>query len=325
VVQDDQTNPTQALADARELDTQDHVVALSGPTSSDSALAVYGYAEQNGIPFVVPTAAFPQLTKPGTHWTFRMEPDAVGWGYAIARFIAKVHPKARIAMLYGDFAVMRAVNAGLQYEAPRAGLSVVSTVLFPQNSSDATVQAAQVKAQNPDMVVVAGTGGFDNTLTTQLLDLGFRPDQLIHPFGTTTQVYGWGPRSTGSYYGTFFDKNLSNLSPAAKDFVKEATASEGRYPAYTEDFCYTSAMLIRDAIARAKSTDRRKIREAIASTNETDRFTGVPVHFDKNGARKEFMYIMQIGSVDGHTDYDAKQVDEVEWSSATLPVYSLLK
>src|SRR5262245_40161579 len=72
VISDDQTNPAQAVAASRSLDVQDHVLALSGPTSSDTGLAVYGYAEQNKVPFVVPVAAFPQLTKPGTHYSFRL-------------------------------------------------------------------------------------------------------------------------------------------------------------------------------------------------------------------------------------------------------------
>src|SRR6185503_383643 len=76
-----------AVAAARNLDAPSKVLALSGPTSSDTALAIYGYAEQNKVPFVVPVAAFPQLTKPGTRYTFRIEPDAAGWGYAIAQLV----------------------------------------------------------------------------------------------------------------------------------------------------------------------------------------------------------------------------------------------
>ena len=65
VMMDNQTQPAQAVAAARNLDVQSKVLALSGPTSSDTALAIYGYAEQNKLPFLVPVAAFPQLTKPG--------------------------------------------------------------------------------------------------------------------------------------------------------------------------------------------------------------------------------------------------------------------
>src|SRR6267142_1061160 len=50
-----------------------------------------------------PVAAFPQLTKPGSRYTFRIEPDAAGWGYAIAQFVAKQKPSAKIALVYSDF------------------------------------------------------------------------------------------------------------------------------------------------------------------------------------------------------------------------------
>src|SRR5713226_7319793 len=39
---DNQTQPAQAVAAARNLDVQSKVLALSGPTSSDTALAIYG-------------------------------------------------------------------------------------------------------------------------------------------------------------------------------------------------------------------------------------------------------------------------------------------
>src|SRR3954465_2507873 len=47
---DNQTQPAQAVAASRNLDVQSKVLALSGPTSSDTALAMYSYAEQNKVP-----------------------------------------------------------------------------------------------------------------------------------------------------------------------------------------------------------------------------------------------------------------------------------
>src|SRR5919201_1406121 len=49
------------------------------------------------------------LTKPGTQWTFRLEPAAVGWGYSIAKFVEQKKPGAKIAIMYSDFALMRAI------------------------------------------------------------------------------------------------------------------------------------------------------------------------------------------------------------------------
>ena len=326
VISDNQTNPAQAVAASRSLDVQDKVLALSGPTSSDIALAVYGYAEQNKVPFVVPVAAFPQLTKPGSHYTFRLEPDAVGWGYAIAKFVEKQKPGGKIAMIYSDYALMRAITAGLKYQAPLSGLKIVADIAFPQGSSDATVQAAQILAAQPDFVVVIGAGGFDNTINNQLLDLGIKPEQVIHPFGLTTQVLNWGKRSIGSYYGTFFDSNLDALTAEGKSFVEQFVAQYDRPPAYGENFCYVTANVIREVIDKnpEAADDREKFRDAMSALKTKETTSGIPIEFDKNGARKEYYYVLQITDVAAKS-YKAKQIFYTEWDPEVIPVYTLVK
>jgi branched-chain amino acid transport system substrate-binding protein len=323
---DNQTRPDQALAASRNLDVQSKVIALSGPTSSDTALAMNGYAEQNKVPFVVPVAAFPQLTKPGTRYTFRIEPDAAGWGYAIAQFVAKQRPNAKVAVIYSDFALMRAIVAGLKYQASKAGLKIEPEILFPQGTSDATVQAAQVRAANPDYVVVIGAGGFDSTLTNQLLDIGIRTDQIIHPFGITTQVKNWGKRSVGSYYGTFFDANLDKLTAEGKQFVDQFRAQNDRPPSYIENYCFVTAHIIREVIDKnpGAGDDREKFRDAVSALKTKETTSGIPITFDKNGARKEYMYFMQIQDVQAK-DYKSKQVFYIEWDPEVIPVYDLIK
>lgn len=323
---DNQTQPAQAVAAARNLDVQSKVLALSGPTSSDTALAMYGYAEQNKVPFVVPVAAFPQLTKPGSRYTFRIEPDAAGWGYAIAQFVAKQKPSAKIALVYSDFALMRAIAAGLKYSAPKAGLKIEPEIIFPQGSNDATVQAAQVLAAQPDFVVPIGAGGFDNTLTNQLLDIGIKPEQIIHPFGITTQVKNWGKRSAGSYFGTFFDSNLDDLTAEGKSFVEQFTKQNDRPPSYIENYCYVTAHIIREAIDKnpGAADDREKFRDAMSALSTKETTSGIPITFDKNGARKEYMYFLQIQDVDAK-GYKAKQKFYIEWDPEVIPVYDLVK
>jgi len=326
VISDNQTNPAQAVAASRSLDVQDKVLALSGPTSSDIALAVYGYAEQNKVPFVVPVAAFPQLTKPGSHYTFRLEPDAVGWGYAIAKFVEKQKPGGKIAMIYSDYALMRAITAGLKFQAPLSGLKIVADIAFPQGSSDATVQAAQILAAQPDFVVVIGAGGFDNTINNQLLDLGIKPEQVIHPYGLTTQVINWGKRSVGSYYGTFFDSNLDGLTAEGKSFVEQFVAQYDRPPAYGENFCYVTANVIREVIDKnpEAADDREKFRDAMSALKTKETTSGIPIEFDKNGARKEYYYMLQIKDVAAKS-YKAKQIFYTEWDPEVIPVYTLIK
>ena len=323
-VVDNQTNPAQAAAAIRSADVQDRVLAVSGTTSSDVALAEYGYAEQNKLPFLVPVAAFPQLTKPGTRYTFRIEPSAVGWGYSIAKYIEQAKPGAKVVFLYSDFALMRAIAAGLGYQAPKSGLKMLPDIVFPQGSNDATVQAAQVVAADPDYVVVAGAGGFDNTITNQLLELGIDPGKIIHPYGITTQIAGWGQKSVGSVFGTFFDHDLPALPPEGRKFVADMTGELGRPPSYTENFCYAVPYIFRQALQDAGQVDREKFRDALSALKMKDPSSGVPIEFDRNGARKEFIYFMRIDGVSAK-DYKATQVYYSEWDPEVIPVYTLVK
>jgi branched-chain amino acid transport system substrate-binding protein len=325
VIRDDQTNSSQALASARNLDINDKVVALSGPTNSDMSLAVYGYAEQEKLPYLVPVAAFPDLTKPGSRYTFRIEPDAVGWGYAMAKYIEQKKPGAKVAMMHSDAALMRAITAGFRYQAPRSKLSIVADILFPQGASDATVQAAQVKAANPDYVIVSGAGAFDNVMTNQLLDLGIKPSQIIHPFGITTQIFGWGSRSVGSIYGTFFDQGLDSLTKEGKDFIARFDAANSRPPSYVENYCYVTPYIFKEALEAAGGVDREKLRNALSKLNTKESTSGIPIVFDKNGARKEYMYFMELESVNGKRNYQSKQRFYIEWDPEVIPVYDLVK
>ena len=325
VIRDNQTNSSQALASARNLDINDKVVALSGPTNSDMSLAVYGYAEQEKLPYLVPVAAFPDLTKPGTRYTFRIEPDAAGWGYAIAKYLEQKKPGAKVALMHSDAALMRAITAGFRYQAPKSGLNIVADILFPQGASDATVQAAQVRAANPDYVIVSGAGAFDNVMTNQLLDLGVKPGQIIHPFGITTQVFGWGSRSVGSIYGTFFDQGLDSLTKEGKDFIARFDAANNRPPSYVENYCYVTPYIFKEAIEAAGGVDREQLRNALSKLNTKESTSGIPIVFDKNGARKEYMYFMELESVNGKRNYKSKQRFYIEWDPEVIPVYDLVK
>ncbi len=323
MVVDDQTQPTQAVAAVRKFDTSDRVVAVSGPTNSDATLAVYGYVEQSRIPFIAATST-PQISKPGTRYTYRIYPaENVGIGVAAAKMIAGRKPAARVALLYSDFAVMHAIFAGLKYEAERSGLKVVSEVVFPQGTSDVTVQVAQAIAEKPDFFVPVGGGALDNTITAQLLQFGVKPDQILHPYGNPMTIATWGPASVGSLYGTHFDPKQDDLTPEGRQFIKDFNEEAGRLPGYTELFCNMIAYVFKGALEKAGTVDREKLRDALSALNMPDPATGMPIEFDDNGSRKiSRLIFMELTEVE-KTDYKAKQIAIVEWNSNELPIGKL--
>ncbi len=159
-----------------------------------------------------------------------------------------------------------------------------------------------------------------------MLDIGIKPEQVIHPFGITTQVKNWGKRSAGSYYGTFFDSNLDDLTAEGKQFVEQFRTQNDRPPSYIENYCYVTAHMIREVIEKttAAADDRENFRDDMSARNTKETTSGIPIVFDKNGARKEYMYVMQIQDVDAK-DYKAKQVFYIEWYPEVIQVYDLVK
>ena len=166
----------------------------------------------------------------------------------------------------------------------------------------------------PDFVLVGTVGAFDITLTNQLLDLGFKTEQLIHILGPTPSIFGIWQAQRRLFYGTFFDANLENVTPAGQQFVKEYTEQVGRIPSFVENYCFITPYIIKAAIEKAGVVDREKFREALSSLKMIKPTLGVPVEFDKNGARKEYMYMMEILSV-SEKSYTAKKVYYLEWDS----------
>ena len=97
-------------------------------------------------------------------------------------------------------------------------------------------------------------------------------------------------------------------------------------PSYAENYCYITAQIFRDVIDKnpGAADDREKFRDALSAYTGKESTSGVPISFDKNGARKEYMYFMQIEDI-GPKDYKAKEAFYIEWDPEILPVYDLVK
>ena len=116
------------------------------------------------------------------------------------------------------------------------------------------------------------------------------------------------------------------LTPEGKKFVDDFTKQNDRMPSYAENYCYVTAQIFREVLDRNPEAgdNREKFRDALSAFKSKESTSGVSIEFDKNGARKEYMYFMQIKDV-GAKEYSAKQMYYIEWDAEVLPVYDLVK
>ena len=79
------------------------------------------------------------------------------------------------------------------------------------------------------------------------------------------------------------------MTPEGKKFIKDFADKNGRPPSYIENFCYTTPYVIKQAIEAAGTVDRVKFRDALRALRTKETTSGVPIAFDKNGARQEYI------------------------------------
>ena len=170
------------------------------------------------------------------------------------------------------------------------------------------MQAAQVVAAKPDYVYLATVGAFDVTATNQLLDLGIKPEQIIHNVGTTHHAARlWRAQYRLDLRLVLRHQSRQCDAGGTRHSLTNIPQAVGRIPSYVENFCYNTPYIIKAAIDKAGSADREKFRDAMSALNMIEPTSGVPISFDKNGARKEYMYYMQLTGVAPPKSYTAEE------------------
>src|ERR1700680_2915352 len=92
---DSQDNPDQAKTVAKQLITQDHVVALLGCYASAQTATASQVAERYGIPFLNPDSSFPNLTERGFKWFFRQTPHDGTFSANLFQFLDDITKKQK--------------------------------------------------------------------------------------------------------------------------------------------------------------------------------------------------------------------------------------
>jgi len=321
IVQDDQTTSDKALSAMLLLDTQYKVPIVTGPQSSDIALALKDYAEAHEIVLLTGVANHPGVTKPGTHWGFKTQIDGVRTGVSAARFIMSLNKSARIAYVALDNALGRQSYAGFEWEIDRQGGNLVDKRIVPPTQTEFSAIAAAIKIVNPDYIWNEPTATAGINLYKELIGVGFRPDQIVYSWTTTGIMKALGSIAQGVYLTLSWDYSLGDTIPAAAEFHKAYVAKVKDLSDYIAALQYQALLAIAAAIEKAGSLDRTKIRDALYEISVEGIFPG-PISYDKNGAGFNHQLICQ-SVVCNSTYYLNRVVTIFNYAPDEVPVYEL--
>ncbi len=183
ILEDDGSSPDLAVTKANNLIFSQKVEAIIGPTLTASTLAVGGVAESAKIPVMAFTGLGVAMEKT-RRCVFHMLPSQDLNARALLEVATKGLGVKKLGVLH-DSAYGNIVMAKIREVSPDYPVEIVAVEKWEVGATDATTQAAKVKAASPDAVAVIGNSAtpFRNARQIRITV------PLLSALGTATYEY----------------------------------------------------------------------------------------------------------------------------------------
>jgi len=311
-VEDDGSLKAQSAQVAQRLMQQGNLLALLGPTLSNSAVAVHPLAENFKIPIlavsttgihIVPDCNYPK-TDPCTY-VFR---DSLGEETAIPTNIMVYsqmhHPKTGVLMVANDDKFSSDGGKIVTNTVGQYGIQLLDTVSFSKTTADFATPVTRAVQKNPDVIFITSLGGIPAKIMIEARKQGFT-GQFLGGNGFNTSVVskqagqaGKGAESGSAWY-------LYNTFTSNQEFVRDYLT---KYSANPDQFAaqgYAAILVLADSAKRANlsfsdiASDRTKLRDAMESVNIQSPLG--PFQFTSTHDVKQTVWVVAMDGVGGFT------------------------
>ncbi len=289
LVFDNQSTPIGSTLAAKEA-AEANVVAIVGPDWSSHSIAVARVAQEVGIPMISSLSTNPEVTKIGDY-IFRICFTDDFQGKVIARF-ARQDLDATTVVIFvdvtSDYSLKLSEIFRENFEQRGGRVLLELEYKLKQQQFDEEVKKA-VKA-DADVIFIPGHDE-SGLIAKKVQDAG-TSSVFLGGDGWSNAVFfrKGGSELKRGYFSAHWSVYLD--SDQSRSFVKKYNIHSQSYDDNTA-LGYDAAMLLTEAITRSTSTDRKKIRDAIANTRSFKGVTGT-INFNLHGDPIKSAVLMEI-------------------------------
>ena len=269
---DDESNSGRAAQLAERLIKQDGVQYMLGPYSSGLTKAMAPITEENKIPMVEANGASRSLFTKGYKYLFAvLSPANQYLEVAIDLAVEKNGGPVDIAMAFEQDAFSQDVRLGIVDAAKRTGSKIIIDDKLPKELNDMAATLAKVKATNPDVLVISGHSKGALTAIRQIAEMKIDVPMLAMTHCDASKLAKQhGKNSEYALCAAQWHKELSYSDEFFGNgikFDKDFNALYGYAPPYQAAESAAALLVFKDAFERANSTDKEKVRDALAKTD----------------------------------------------------------
>ena len=294
---DHQADPEKGRAEAERLITENKVCALIGCYHSAVAATVSVTAERYGVPFIAADSSSPDLSRRGLKFFFRPGPHDEIFTKGMFDFMDQLKAKGAkietISLFFED-TIFGTGSAKVQRKmAAERGYKIVADVKYQAKSPSLTAEVQQLKSANADVLMPSSYTDDAILLVKTMDELGYKPKNIIAQaagFSEKALFDAEGDKLQGLISRASFSLDMAskrksigvvnNMFKARSKFDLNDNTSRQ----------FMGALVLADAIDRAKSTQGEKIRAALAATDIPGAKTIMPwrdVKFASTGQNRD--------------------------------------
>ncbi|RAI44728.1 ABC transporter substrate-binding protein [Rhodoplanes roseus] len=263
--EDEEANPSVAVQKAEKLFQVNKVDFLTGTVNSGSTLAVGQLAERAGKLIATTVSFADSITADKcSPNVFRVNARAGQQSAALASWLAKEKPQAKVFYLGPDYEMGRSTVAAFRSNVDRVGGSSLGEVFAPLDSKDYTQYFGQIRATRPQVLYTSVAGTDTVRLFTQLQEFGLLGNiTVLGASGTVTaqNIGAIGKAADGFVTGVGYSAEIA--TPENKRFVEAFKAAAKTDPDLYGADSYGLIFAYKAAVEKAGSTDTDKVREAL--------------------------------------------------------------
>lgn len=302
IVEDDATEPAQAVTATSRLIQQEKVIALIGATGTGQTMGMRGDVDKAGIPQVSCAG--------GTVITQQFDPLVfqTPWSNTIVVPFELKYMQGKdikkVAMISDSGGFGKDGHDVVKAELPNFGMELVADEVFNAGDTDMTSQLTKIKASKPDAVLMVSAGK-EAVIVAQNMQQLKMDTPLYGTHGNARAEFISGAADAAEGFRFAAGKILkpeeygtdTESYKVASDFVKRYTDKYGKAPDTFAGHAYDSLYLIVEAMKRApEGFTSAQLRDEIEAT---DGFVGIGGVFkysaeDHNGLSEKDLVMYEV-------------------------------
>ena len=267
----------EALTFVKRLISEDQVDLIVGGTTTGETMAVLKEIEKAEIPFIS-LAGASVIIQPPKKWVFKT-PHTDAMAVDMVYRDMKKQGISKIGLIAGAGGFDKSCMKNADALAAGAGISIVITETYGKGDNDMTPQLTKIKNAGVDASLFCGFGGASSIVTKNYAQLGIEAP-LYHTHGSCSKgfINGAGDAANGVRLpcaALLVADQLADDDPQKSiglEYIKTYTEKYGGDISTFGGHAYDALFLAVEALSRAGSTDKAKVRDAIEAIKN---FVGV--------------------------------------------------